>query len=272
MALPKLVYGLPRGNLLRTAQSITLTDGVLEDGYGLEKLYDSIWADPCRCTTNDFQFVAEWATPVLPALAALLNSNLNVAGILEGNDDPNDWTSPAVTAQAFGIPAVNGRGFFTSPHLDLSALTAQLAWRFTVSANARLVTIGELYLGARYELEGYFFPGVRFGLRGNTAVNRTHQNLPLTYELSPGGRSLEGSLIVSGTQITQLEKLVDRARYRARQFPLVPRSDNNDAWMVRIATDDLASTPRNSDTDEIALPVEADSRGFPWVEPDDEDS
>lgn len=271
--MPSLVYAHPRDNLLRIASSITVTVGATQTGYGTDKLHNSAWADPCKGTGVDLSIVFAFDDPVLPDLAALLNSNLDVAASLQGNAT-DSWGAPTVD-EAFAAPTMNARGFFTSPHLSLAALdpsaTAQLFWRLHIVGNARTVHIGEFYMGPRRTLAGYLYQGLSIPLRGHSVVNPTYMDVPLAYEQVPGHRGLSGSLVVSGAGKTAVYALIDSARYRARPFVLIPRDDVNDAWLVTFVSDDIPEVPLGPDLVRIGPPVAMVSRGLPWVEPDDED-
>lgn len=267
MPWPQLVYSHPRENLLREATAVTVTDGATAEGYGVEKLSTGTWADPCMATGDSLTVLMEFPAPVLPAFAALLNSNLDVAATLEGHSS-NSWGAPAVSA-AFAVPTMDARGFFSSPILDLSAETAQAWWRLVIVGNTRDVILGGLHLGIRRVLDGYLFPGVGLSIGATTAVNRTYAGMPLNYELTPATHGAAGTLVVSGADRAAAVDLILAARGQARPFVIVPRSDVDEAWMVQVASDTPRRTPRAADTDEVELPLAMVSRGLPWVEPDD---
>lgn len=266
--MPSLVYGHSRENLLRTATSITLATGTAETGYGLEKLYDASWASPFKATGGNVTIVAAWASAVLPELAAILNSTLDVAALLQGNAT-DSWGAPTVSV-AFGTPSMNARGYFTSPHKDLSALTAQLFWRLHIVGNSRNVTIGELFLGPRYSLSGFLYQGLSLPHVGTTVTHRTYMQVPLSYEQTPRHREIDGTIMPAGSDLTAVHTLLDTSRMGARPMVLVPRDDVDDAWMAKIATARIGEGPIGPAISRIGLPIEMVSRGMPWLDPDEE--
>lgn len=274
MSLPTFVYAHPRENLLRRAISLTVTSGGTEDSYGADKLFDGAVANPCKSSGTDLTVVAEFAEPVLPELGFLLNSNVNVVARLQGHTD-NVWVDPDIDL-AWAVPTMNVRGFFSSPVLDVTdddTLSPKNFWRFHVTGNARNVIVGELFLAAaKRQLAGFGFPGVSRPRQGVSVVNFTLHRVPLAYEQAPGTAGIAGVLLGDGhAEVAQIDALLDACRYRARAFPCQPRSDVNDSWMARIGSDDLTGTPRAATVEEVQVPLEMDSRGFPWVEPDDEE-
>jgi hypothetical protein len=274
VSLPKFKYAHPRENLLRQATSVTVTSAGTEATYGADKLFDTVWANPTKSTTVDLTVVAAFAAPVLPELAFLLNSTINVISRLQGHGS-DLWSDPDIDL-TFAAPTMDARGFFTSPVIDMTeveGLTAKAFWRFHVTGNARNVYLGELFLAStKRELEGYVFPGVTRVRRGTTVVHQTVHKIKLAYEQAPGVMAMGGTLIGDTfAEVAKIDALIQACRFRARAFPCQPRSDVNDSWMARIDVDDLPGVPVSAVAEEIQVPIEMDSRGFPWVEPDDED-
>lgn len=270
MAVPRFLYSHPLDNFLRTATSLSVTAGVLESGYDdLAALYDGVPGSPVKATGVALTIEGEWAAPVAPGLAALIHTNLDVAAQLQGNFEAV-WGAPAVDL-AFGVPVMNARGIFSGPRLELD-VEAQAFWRLVIAGNWANVVLGEFYLGRRRELDGFVVPGARGALRGQSVRNRTYMGVPLSYELAPGLEEFAGGLIVEDADQAAAKDLVHAARFGARPFVCVPRSDRDDAWMVTIPSDALAVTPLGPATDQIELPLEQVSFGVSWPDPDDLDS
>lgn len=272
MSAPQLLYGHPRDNLLRLASAITVVTGAAESGYGTSKLFNSCWADPFKGTSGTISILIEFASPVLPDLAAILNSDLDVAGRLQGNDT-TDFATPAIDV-AFGVPVMNARGIFSSPHVSLSEeapeAEPQANWLLKIVGNTRNVVIGEFYMGVRRALDGFVAGSVGFQLVGGTVTNPTYMGVPLSYEQVAGRKAASGAIVAIGSERAQIEDLVHAARFGARPFVLVPRSDVDDAWLVKITSNQIGQSPVAANADEVQLPIEMVSRGLPWVDPDDE--
>lgn len=268
--MPAFYYTHPLDNLLLEAASITVTTGTEEEGYEVEKLSDGHWAWPFKIAEDTLVLDIVFAAPVQLLFAILGNSNVTVAADLWGHSDGTFGGGTPDIDLAFGIPTARPNGFFSSPFLRPVGLASRTHYRLKVTSNADPVAIGEFFLGgvARGLTNNYLYRGLRPEHVGASVVHRTHGRVGLGYEQASSIRTIDGILLVGESERALLEALVAATRHRARPFWVVPRSDVDDAWFVRLMTDAIPELPLGPALFEVPFPLEMESRGLPFVDPD----
>lgn len=246
-----------------------MTTGSVVSGYGTDRLANGTPAYPFKITGTSLDIVFDFGAAVLVELPAILHSNLTVAARIQGHTS-NSWGAPDIDV-AFGVPTIDARGMFSAPWLDLSERTAKRYWRLHVSGNAHDVIIGELWLGklARSLPRSYLLEGLTLGAEGQTVVHETNARVELAYEQATVRERIDGSFIVDADDLAELDGLVRAARFQARPFLFIPRSDVDDAWLVKYASDAFTRAPLVVDeVTRIPFPVRQVGRDLPWIDPD----
>lgn len=263
----KLVLSRASENLLESA-TITIASGTELVDYEKANLADPNWAHPFKVSETSVDIRMNWASPVLPEFPVLGNPNLDVAATLAGNST-DSWGSPAVAAQAFGVPTMRPDGTFTSPLLDLRAFTAQSWWRLVVSGNTLPVILGCLWMGRYYReydpqlLEDAGFEGIV-----NPVSHLTPFRVELTYQQAPYQEQLTGNVITDESGMSDLVLWARSNGVRARPFMVALNDAADDALMVKLAANSLRRKRLGGGHWMVELPFLEQSRGLPHVEPE----
>ena len=266
--MARLLYGLPLDNLLLQAVSITVTNGTVVTGFGVDRLYDGLLAKPLAIEETDLDVVFEFAAPVVPQFPSIGHSNLDVAAHLQGHTS-NSWSSPDIDV-AFAVPTVSVDGFFSNPYLDNSALAAKAWWRLHITGNALPIKIGELFLGStlRSLPKSYEYTSTPTAA-GGSVVHETNFGAELAYTQSTRREAIEGSVLVTNAGLALVQALIEACRFRARPLVMVPVEGETDAWWVRLLVDQVPKPRPGSALHRVSLPVRQLTRGLPWIDPDE---
>lgn len=269
-----MIFGRALDNLLRAA-TITVSTGTPLSGYDVENLCNEIWSYPFKVSETTLDLRIDLGSALQVAWPVLGNSNLNVAARLQGHSDTATWAGTTLVDRTFAIPTQSVDGFFTSPHLDLSSETPCRYWRLTVTGNALPIIIGELYFGPqRRSIEScYLFEDAEPSSAGRSVQHLTPFDIDLGYEQGTRREVIDGSVIVTATELAEVENMIRSSRFGVRAFFCLPYDDSADAWFVRyMGGDTLKKKPLVTGPDPdmtlVALPIREVSRGLPWVDPD----
>lgn len=268
----ELYFTHPNENLLATATSVAVTTGTPLDTYGVDKLFDGVWHSPLKIEELDLDVDMEWASPVVPALSIIGNSNITVAAELWGHTDNTfGGGTPDVTI-TFGVPTLNKFGFFTSPfQVPDPAVAAKTNWRLRIVGNDYPVSIGEfgMFAQARGLAKAYVIPKTKRIISGTISYD-TPAGVDLAYEQMTSVRAVDGFFLVqSEDEVTDVEDLFAATRGRARPFFIVPSAITDDAWMVRFTNNELTVTPYGAGANRIDAPIKMTARGLAHIDPDD---
>lgn len=271
----RIIFSHPRDNLLETA-TLELRQGVLVDAAtGLDQLFDWDPSNPLMIVGTTIEIVMDHASAVAVGLAVpWIHSTVDVAGKVQRNAT-DSWGAPTVD-ETWAIPAVNNRGLYTAPWLDLTNNANNdypaLRWtRYLITTNGEPITIGESFLGSTFRsLSSHLGHGTgRFGRRGDSVLHTTHGGIDLAYERSVGRKYLSGTIWVDDDDKALIEAWHDAARGSARPFMLVPDERVDDAWVARFAADELEFRPiGGSDGWEVDLSFVQVSPSLAWIDPD----
>lgn len=263
--MKQLILSRSDENLLDSALSITVATGTVAAGYDADMLFNGNWSEPFMLTDFTLDLRMEWATAVLPEFPVIGNSNLDVAATLEGHSS-NSWGAPNAPPQLFGIPTRRSNNYFTSPFLDLSALTAQKWWRLRVTANTLAVIIGELWMGSTYRtFDNYLLEGKDDNSEEPVIIHQTPMKVELTYPLAGPSEGIVGSVIVNATDLDRLQEFLRVCRHAGRPFFTALDEDIDDALCVRYGATGLHRRPLGNGIFHVQLPLLEKSRGLSWV-------
>jgi hypothetical protein len=258
----KFVYGHPSDNLLDQA-AITVQSGTPLTGYDVERLNNGSWAYPFKIAETSLELRFAFAAPVLPKLSILGNTNLTVAAVLHGGVAPGGSDVSA----AFAIPTLAIDGFYSSPFIDDTGLSAKQYWRLVVTGNAAPIILGELHLGSasrtldtNYELSSE----TQLAAEWRNVRLETAFGVEVAYQQAGRREAIDGQVGVTLAEFADLEAWHHACLGSARPTWMVPNDAVNDAWFVRLGDDGLRRVPIGAGGWMVRLPVRQLSRGLPW--------
>lgn len=266
-------YAHPLDNLLRTA-TVTLQTGTVMTGYEVENVYSGVWHRGVRVEEDDIDIMAEFGAGVSPVLAVIGNSNLTVAARLQGHASSGFGGGSPTVDLPFEVPVLHKSGFFSSVWLAPTGLPSLTHWRLHVVGNDYPVVVGQFFLiGVERGLPGtYILRAYQPADEGASEINITPAGVTLAYERSTPIARIDGSFIVNGSGLQALMELAYAAHFAARHFLMIPDTDVNDAWLVRMAQDSLPyekiKTGAQTGNYQVPFPVRMSARGMSHVDPD----
>jgi len=258
-----IVYARPGDNLIDQAVSITVQSGTPLTGYYVERLNNGSWAYPFKIAEVNLELRFAFSAPVLPAFSILGNSNLTVAAVLEGGAAPGG----ADVSASFAVPTVGADGFYSSPFIAGTGLSAKQYWRLRVTGNAAPIILGALHLGSTYRTLDTTYelsPSTVLAQRWKNVRLETAFGIELVYQQAGRREAIDGAVVVTAAQLADLEALHQAAQGSARPIWFVPNAVVNEAWLVRLGDDGLTRRPFGAAGWAVPLPVRVLSRGLPW--------
>ncbi len=215
--------------------------GGADTSYVDESLTDGRPGRPTRATNGSPSWTIVNGSAVTSSFVGVFNHNIDAArSITFGGDISKVIVGPTLPAN--GIP-LNPFGTF-SP-------TAATSVTLAISSNSATVVIGEVVIGKYRTLERNLSVRPSFNQKYQTVALDSEFDSLMPYDKGVISRSLSGSVILTDCGLADVQAWVDSTKGGSLMTVIVPLSNVQDAWAVKIT--DFSYQPSSANRNEVSL-------------------
>lgn len=230
MALFSTLYARP-SDLLASISSLTVTAGTVNSLFPLANIRDGKSYNVFKASTTTLTLRAQFSSAKTFQGIALHNHNLPATASIT-------VTNAAGFSNALAVAAVPDDGHRLDPWDDYRGLpnTSSDDWSIAITNCTSPIAIGELAL-----VETWRTLPIQWGLTDDeahpTIMHDTDAGVKLRYSRGTRSRPSFRGMVTRDAAATDLLNLQRSARGAFSQFPLIKRTDENDARWVDLSTD-----------------------------------